>query len=129
MKRSELFHQSLNEALPGSVEELSRFLGNAITQLPIAALNLRGSDHKSGYNLIASATDGFELILTCITILEDCSSQSKGELARLRISLCESLECMNTFMEQQSRIDIADLIEFELVVILTEIHTFIFDEP
>lgn len=128
MTSAELFHRCLEDVLPGSTAELSRFLNLAIEQLPVAARKLRDVDYKAGFETIAAATEGFELTLACCGILEKSFPQERVTLSELKAELFDSLKSINMGMEEQKRFDVADLLQFELAPTLLKLKTFIFED-
>ena len=127
MITSELFQRRLEEVLPGSTAELLRFLTLATEQLPVAARKMRDVDHKVGFETIASATEGFELVLTCCSILSESFPLARDTLNELSVNLFGSLTSINEAMESQRRFDVADLVEFELTTNLVTFKTYIID--
>jgi hypothetical protein len=128
MVTPELFQRRLEEVLPGSTAELLRFLTIAIEQLPVAARKMRDVDHKVGFETIASATEGFELVLACYGILAESFPLARDTLNELKTELVGSLKSIKEAMESKKRFDVADLVEFELTTNLATFETYIFND-
>lgn len=116
--------EELEKFFDNSSREISDYLSRAIPLLKDLPGTLRSSDPMAGLQSIAQATEGLTLILEYLQAAQNLSFQDNnaGKFAMFEKNLTEVIIQMAAAMEQQDTGLMADVVEYELIERLDELH-------